>query len=74
MVDARTEIEQLVAFEARAAGTDLESLIAPVRDQIALRRFATDHDVANSISFLLSDAAAWITGHTLVVDGGFTAQ
>jgi NAD(P)-dependent dehydrogenase (short-subunit alcohol dehydrogenase family) len=23
--------------------------------------------------FLLSDDAAWITGHTLIVEGGFTA-
>lgn len=31
-------------------------------------------DVSNSIAFLLSDAARWITGSVLVVDVGFTAQ
>jgi NAD(P)-dependent dehydrogenase (short-subunit alcohol dehydrogenase family) len=31
-------------------------------------------DVANPVAFLLSDAARWITGTGLVVDGGYTAQ
>jgi NAD(P)-dependent dehydrogenase (short-subunit alcohol dehydrogenase family) len=30
-------------------------------------------DIANAALFLASDAAAFITGHTLVVDGGATA-
>lgn len=36
--------------------------------------FGEPIDVANSIAFLLSDAAKWITGTTLLVDGGYTAQ
>ncbi|WZO99623.1 SDR family NAD(P)-dependent oxidoreductase [Isosphaeraceae bacterium EP7] len=31
-------------------------------------------DVANAIAFLLAETGRWITGTTLVVDGGFTAQ
>jgi NAD(P)-dependent dehydrogenase (short-subunit alcohol dehydrogenase family) len=34
----------------------------------------TVEDVANAVVFLLSDMARWITGTTLVVDGGYTAQ
>jgi 3-oxoacyl-[acyl-carrier protein] reductase len=33
----------------------------------------TPEDVANAVAFLGSGQAAWITGHTLVVDGGLTA-
>ena len=31
-------------------------------------------DVANAVAFLLADSARWITGTTLVVDGGYTAH
>jgi len=34
------------------------------------RRLGTPEEVANAIVFLGSDAASWITGQTLVVDGG----
>jgi NAD(P)-dependent dehydrogenase (short-subunit alcohol dehydrogenase family) len=31
-------------------------------------------DVASAIAFLLADTGRWITGTTLVVDGGYTAS
>lgn len=41
-------------------------------DNYPLRRLGRPEDVANGIAFLASDDAAWITGHTLVIDGGFS--
>ena len=37
-----------------------------------LKRYAEPEEIANCIVFLLSDAASYITGHALVVDGGKT--
>jgi len=41
---------------------------------IPLRRLGLPDDVATAALFLASDAASWITGQTLVVDGGTTMQ
>ncbi|MFF3561286.1 SDR family oxidoreductase [Streptomyces sp. NPDC002574] len=35
-----------------------------------LKRLGVPEDIGGAAAFLLSDAAAWITGQTLVVDGG----
>jgi len=57
--------------------TDMTAgLPADVRDtmlkQIPLARLGAPEDVARSVVFLCSDAASYITGQTLVVDGGMT--
>jgi 3-oxoacyl-[acyl-carrier protein] reductase len=38
--------------------------------EIPLGRPGTDRDVAQAVVFLASDAAAYITGHVLDVNGG----
>jgi NAD(P)-dependent dehydrogenase (short-subunit alcohol dehydrogenase family) len=37
---------------------------------LPLGRLGEPDDIADAALFLVSDAASWITGHTLVVDGG----
>ena len=37
---------------------------------IPLARFGTPEDIAAAVVYLSSPAAAWITGETLIVDGG----
>lgn len=41
-----------------------------VAAQFPLGRLGTPEDVAGPVAFLLSDDAAWITGRTIVIDGG----
>jgi NAD(P)-dependent dehydrogenase (short-subunit alcohol dehydrogenase family) len=52
---------------ARALWENAEDAIAA---RLPLRRIGEPEDVANAALFLASDAAQWITGHVLVVDGG----
>lgn len=46
---------------------------APIAELHALNRFAAPNEIAEPIVFLLSSGASFITGATLMVDGGFTA-
>jgi 3-oxoacyl-[acyl-carrier protein] reductase len=41
------------------------------RANIPLRRFGTAHDIAEAVCFLASDAAGFISGQKLDVDGGY---
>jgi len=41
--------------------------------KVPLKRLAEPDDIAPAISFLLSEGAKYVTGHNLVVDGGWTA-
>jgi 3-oxoacyl-[acyl-carrier protein] reductase len=45
-------------------------IYAKVRDSIPTKRLGTPEEVANVILFLASPLAAWVTGQTIVVDGG----
>lgn len=48
-------------------GEDLRKLY---QEQIPLKRFGTVEDIANAVTFLVSDKARYITGQVLAVNGG----
>ncbi|MEE2887472.1 MAG: 3-oxoacyl-[acyl-carrier-protein] reductase [Planctomycetota bacterium] len=47
-----------------------EEIQASAKQNIPLGRFGTPEDIAATVQFLCSDAAAYITGQVLMVDGG----
>lgn len=49
---------------------EFQQLAATLRHKVPLRRFGTESEVAAAIVFLLSEAASFITGTTLRIDGG----
>jgi 3-oxoacyl-[acyl-carrier protein] reductase len=43
-------------------------------ERVPLKRLADPDEIARVVRFLASDDAAYITGQTIVVDGGWTIQ
>lgn len=55
----------------RAARSDVQR-VAKITERIPLGRWAQPQDIANVIAFLCSDAAGYMTGTVLPVDGGYS--
>jgi NAD(P)-dependent dehydrogenase (short-subunit alcohol dehydrogenase family) len=47
--------------------------VGELNKRTALNRIGTNSEIVGPTLFLLSDAASYVTGHSLVVDGGWTA-
>jgi NAD(P)-dependent dehydrogenase (short-subunit alcohol dehydrogenase family) len=53
-----------------ARGKQISGVVEAVQNLTPLRRWAQPADVADVIAFLASDAARFVTGETICVDGG----
>lgn len=53
-------------------GTITEEQLAEDAKRYPLGRYGQPEDIANAAVYLLSDASSWVTGHDLVIDGGFS--
>ena len=60
-------------FPSDMSGYVLERHEERLKQHIPLGRFGGPHDLEGVVVFLASDASAYVTGHTLVVDGGESA-
>jgi len=49
-----------------------ETYVARLDSRVPLRRWGKPRDLAGVAVFLASDAASYVTGQQIVVDGGFT--
>lgn len=69
-------IDTPMAIEARLTkdGRSRQDLLDERARQVPLGRIGSSHDVANAALFFASDASAFITGETLIVDGGQTLK
>ena len=56
----RTDMTEVLSDAVKAAATE----------QIPMKHFGETEDVANLVAFLASDAARYITGQVISVDGG----
>ena len=47
-----------------------EKYVAPAAGRIPLGRLGSIDDIANGVLYLASDASEWVTGHSILIDGG----
>ncbi|MFQ5899234.1 MAG: SDR family NAD(P)-dependent oxidoreductase [Candidatus Methylomirabilia bacterium] len=66
--------DSVVAARAKAEGKGFEEQMAQWTATVPLRRLVSEEEVAESVTFIASDAASGITGQAFTVCGGFRMQ
>jgi NAD(P)-dependent dehydrogenase (short-subunit alcohol dehydrogenase family) len=66
-------IEGTTMFESVMSLEGMAQVRERYRESHMLGRFGRPDEIASAAAFLASDDASFVTGHALVVDGGFTA-
>jgi 3-oxoacyl-[acyl-carrier protein] reductase len=70
--DIRVNAVAPAVVKTRFATALYEGREGEVAATYPLKRLGVPEDVASAVAFLLSQDAAWITGQTVVIDGGVT--
>ena len=61
----------IITEKARVRGWTPSQVVDEYVGEMALRRFTKDEDVAHAVVFLASEESRQITGHEMIVDGGW---
>ena len=61
----------LIITEMWEEGRKTPGLAEGLADHIALGRWGVPQEISSVVTFLASDAASYVTGQTIIVDGGF---
>lgn len=69
----KTQLSEHMYAELMNKGMSRDEAIGHMTDLHPLGRLGTTDDIAGAIKYFCSPAAAWVTGTSLVVDGGRTA-
>jgi 3-oxoacyl-[acyl-carrier protein] reductase len=67
---ATDRVKDLAEANARTGGTSAADYEAKLAEGIPLRRFARPEEIADAIVWLASERASYVTGQTVLVDGG----
>ena len=65
-----TQVARQAAAGSQYYATDPEAVAAQMIGMVPLRRYASPHEIATAVAFLLSDDASYVTGVNLEVSGG----
>ena len=74
VTDLRQHSQQLLPGRPDMSGRGIAASDEQVRAVVPAGRRGTVEDIASAVCFLASEEAGYITGHTLVVDGGWRAK
>jgi NAD(P)-dependent dehydrogenase (short-subunit alcohol dehydrogenase family) len=66
-----TGFERWYRQKAEVLGMEYDAFMQAALDSVPLHAFGRPEDVAEGVAYLVSDAARYVTGHLLDIDGGF---